>query len=176
MPRRDAGIDRRHADRPDDLRSAARGVRVGAVRDGRGVSRRDDPDRLRRPRRPTVGPSPGASRRADLHRRADPPRRVDHRRVAVPRHAHRNDRCSGGALHVARRAGRARSPGFGRHPAVRRLRHLDARARRVGGGARRRRDRRLARGPGRRGRACRTCRLRRDASRCARLTRVRVSG
>ena len=60
LPRRDAVARRRRPDRPDDLRGAPRGVRLGAVRGRRRGARGDEPHRLRRPGRAS-GRSSGAS-------------------------------------------------------------------------------------------------------------------
>ena len=76
LPRRDTSARRRHAARPDDLRVAARDLRLGALRRRRPRRRRHGPDRRRPPgRRPPGGPAHPA-RRPHLDGRADPPRRA----------------------------------------------------------------------------------------------------
>ena len=139
LPRRDARPGGCDAHRADDVRGAPRGVRLGAVRGRRGRSRGDQPDRLRRPRRPAARTPAHPPRRADLDRRADRARRIDHRRLALPRHADRHDRRAGRAVVGARGAGGAGTVAGGRRPALRGVRHLDA-----GAGAPRRRPSRTA--------------------------------
>ena len=91
-------------------------------------------------------------RRPHLDGRADSPRRVDDRRLALPRHADGHDGRPRRAVRRARGPRRANAPARGRRAALRRLRHLDARARGRGRGAGRRHRRRVPRGAGRGGR------------------------
>ena len=69
---------------------------------------RDEPDRLRRPRRPAPRAPADPSRRADLDRRADRNRGGEHRRMALPRHASPGRRAPGPSSRLrSRRARRA---------------------------------------------------------------------
>ena len=60
----------RDAAHPDDVRVAARGVRLGALRHGRRRRRRDEPDHRRPPRGRPAGASARPARRSDLDRRS----------------------------------------------------------------------------------------------------------
>ena len=111
--------------------------------------------------RPDASPHP--PRRPELDRRADPGRRLDDRRVALPRHSDRDDRCERGALVGPRGPGWTDSLSCERRPLVRGLRHLDAGAGRRRGGAGRRRRRRVTRRSDRRGRPRRARSVRRLA-------------
>ncbi len=106
VPRRDPRARRRHAADPDDLRLAARGVRLGALRGRRPRRRRDELHRRRHCRRVTARAAARPARRPHLDRRAHRARRRRDRRLALPRHAHRHDRRAHGALRRARRARR----------------------------------------------------------------------
>ena len=149
----------RRAARADDLRVAPRGLRLRALRGRRRGGRRDEPDRRRPPRRRAPRPAPHPARRTDFHRRAPGAGRRPDGRLALPRHPDRDDRGPRTPL-PAPRGPRLPGPGADRRAALRRLRHLDPRARAGGRGAGRRRRRRLAGGRGRRGRAGRAARLR----------------
>ena len=81
-------------------------------------------------------------RRPHVDGRADPPRRVVDRRVALPRHPDGHDGRPRRAVLLARGPRRANAPAGGRRAALRGLRHLDARARGRGRVAGRRRRRR----------------------------------
>ena len=165
----DVARARRRAARADDVRLAARGLRLRALR-------------RRRARRP------GATSLivADLPARSEPelrrvqlvaPTSTDERiRLAAERTdgwlylvtRDRHDRRARRPLARARRPRRARAA-VARRAALRRLRDLDARARAGRGRARRRRRRRLARARGGRGRPARAARLRPLAARRARF-------
>src|SRR5262249_18462192 len=77
---------------------------------------------------------------------------------------HGHDRSPNGGVIGTRRFGGARPPAGRRGPALRRLRHLDAAARRRGCRVRRRRRGRLPRSPGGRGRAGSAARVRQDTA------------
>src|SRR6266498_3359854 len=174
LPRRsarDARRRRRAAD-PDDLRVAAGGVRLGALRRRRERCRRDEPDRRRPARRPASGAEARSARRPDIYRRAAARGGGADGRLALPRHRRGNDGCAGGRLPRSRGPGRAGARRR-RRAAVRRLRHLDARARAGRGSARGRNRRRLARRRGRRAGAASIARVRRRPARGARPLELR---
>ena len=110
VPPRDARAPRRRAAHPDDVRVDARGVRLGALRRRRARRRRDEPHR-RRPARRTSDPSCTACSSSRRRRPTSGSRlaaRAD-RRLALPRHRHRDDRRARRRLPRARRPRRARA-------------------------------------------------------------------
>ena len=86
VPRGDASAGRRPA-RADDVRVAARGVRLRPVRRRRARGRRDLAHRRRPPGRGAPGARARAARRANVDGRAHRARGRAHRRLALPRHA-----------------------------------------------------------------------------------------
>ena len=75
VPRRRRATRVDVAARPDDLRVAPRGLRLGALRRRRARGRRDEPDRRRPPGGRAARAAPHPARRADLDRRAARARR-----------------------------------------------------------------------------------------------------
>ena len=104
VPRRHPRAHRRHPDHPDDLRVAARGLRLGALRDRCPCRGSDELHHRRHRRRLTAGVEARPARRPHLDRRADRARRLGDRRLALPRDPDRDDRRTDGALGGARRA------------------------------------------------------------------------
>ena len=111
VPRRaraDARARRRHAAHPDDVLVAPRGVRLGALRRRRHRGGRDEHDR----RRPAGGRACRSRRRVQLVAPTSTDERIAlagaaDRRLALPRHARRDDRRARRSLPRARRPRRA---------------------------------------------------------------------